>query len=891
MLVARDPELATLEQLLHVGGEGPPLVLVTGAAGVGKTALLDAVAARHHGPSLRARAARWECDRPFGVLEQMVGDRLTGAPLDAAEQLVLLASGESGAPALLVVDDAQWSDHESLQTLSSAVQHHREGSLLVLVAADLGGEAPAGRVDLLRRVATTEVALSAFDAEAVGELAAAHGVLLSPMTAERLCRHTGGVARHVVDLLVEVPMSTWAEFAPTLPAPAPVAARVREAMAGCTERARRFARAVAVLGPRATVGDVAVLADLDDDVFEPLDEVHAAGLVALDPRGPSEVSPSDPMVRAALLSGMGPAAAARAHRRAAGLVEDPVERLRLLVSASPMRDSALADELEELATERAAQGAWAVAASLLIDASRLTEERLLRERRLTRAVDALIGAGDALGAAALTPEVESLRETPMRNAVLGYLAIIRGRASEAENRLGRAWELVSTARDPEVAAVICQRYVLHELSRCRGEELLRWADRAIELADTDDPAAVEAAAIRGLGLAGTGRVEEALVAYEHVAEQVQHGAQAQRVSMARGWLSLTVDAVEDARAYLETAVPTTYLGGSTRISLWARAWLARAHFVTGDWDEALDTVREGVDLLDRTGMTLVGPLLHWTAVQVHALRGDWGQALEASRRADAGPRDYEIMRVPSSLARAQVAEARADYAAVLRALRPLTQPWAGGSIDEPGQWPWADVFANALVIEGRLAEADAFLTPHEVCARDRGHHSARARLGYARGRLLGAQGEIAKARSVFEESLALLESLPLSYDRARVNFAYGQTLRRAGKRRQADAVMSTARDIYAALGAATYVSRCDRELRAGGVRAPRGDRGIDELTPQEDAVTQLVAKGLSNREVAAELFLSTKTVQYHLTRVYAKLGIRSRSELAALRGPTSESQS
>ncbi|HEY5844120.1 MAG TPA: LuxR C-terminal-related transcriptional regulator, partial [Mycobacterium sp.] len=202
---------------------------------------------------------------------------------------------------------------------------------------------------------------------------------------------------------------------------------------------------------------------------------------------------------------------------------------------------------------------------------------------------------------------------------------------------------------------------------------------------------------------------------------------------------------------------------------------------------------------------------------------------------------------------------------------------------EPGYWPWPDVLANALVIDGRLSEADAFLRPHEERARVRGHRSAMARLGYARGRLLGAQGDLGAARARFEESLALLDGLPLRYDLARINFAYGQTLRRAGKRRDADVVIGTARELYLSLGAQTYVVRCERELKAGGLNQLRGSRDSVELTPQEEAVTTLVAQGLSNREVAAELYVSPKTVQYHLTRVYAKLGVRSRAELAALR--------
>ena len=342
------------------------------------------------------------------------------------------------------------------------------------------------------------------------------------------------------------------------------------------------------------------------------------------------------MVQAALLAGMGPAAAAQAHRRAADLVEDPVRRLRHLVAATPTPDAELADGLDELAAERAGEGAWAVAAKLLTDASRLTEDRLLRESRLTRAMDALVGAGDGLGATALIPEVESLRETPLRNAVLGYLAIVRGRVTEAETRLRRAWDLVNVEREPEVAALICQRYVLHSLGRCRSEELVCWADRAIHLVGPESPAAVESAAIRGLGVAGAGRPDEAMAGYRDLGDTVRHGAQAQRVTMGRGWLGLMVDRVDDARADLESAVPTTFLGGSSRISLWARAWLARAQFLTGDWEQALRTVRDGAELTDRTGMVLAGPLLHWTAVQVHALRGDWDLAEQALRRADAG---------------------------------------------------------------------------------------------------------------------------------------------------------------------------------------------------------------------------------------------------------------
>lgn len=887
LLIARDSVLALLER--EVAERGPGFVLVSGPAGVGRSALLETLAARHDGPVLRAVAAAWETRRRYGVLGQLVPDPdIAADPVEAAAWFVRQLTG----PTLIVVDDAHWADQESLQALASAVRHHADARMLIVATAVIGDRTVAAATfELLHRIAKPSIVLDPFTPAEVREFAAAHGILLHPSMAEKLWQHTGGIARHVGQLLTEVPRTTWARFDPDLPAPAAVAARVSETLAACSPAARRLTEATAVLGPGTAVHDAALLADIGADVLPALDEACGSGLLELAPRGLTEIGPTDPMIRAAVLAAMGPAAAAEAHRRAAGLIDDPVRSIRLLVAASPVPDPAVADRLDALAGERATEGAWGVAASLLSDASRLTEDRLPRESRLTRAVDALIGAGDAFGAAALIPEVESLRETPLRNAVLGYLAIVRGRPGEAETRLDRAWQLVNIDRDPEVAALICQRYVLHSLARCRAGELVSWADQAIALAGADAPAGIEAAAIRGLGLAASGRIGEALTDYAELAERVQHGAQAQRITMARGWLNHIVDAVEDARADLESAVPTTFLGGSTRISLWARAWLARAQFVTGEWDDALRTVREAEVLLERTGIVLTRPLLQWTAATVYASRGEWEQAEEALRRAEAGPQDYEIMRVPSYLARAHVAEARADSAGVLRALRPLTQPWARGVVDEPGQWPWADMYAHALVLQGRVAEADTFLTRHEHIAESRDLASARARLSAARGRLQATQGDLDAAGVAFAESLELLDELPLRYDRARVNFAYGQVLRRAGKRRQADEVFTTARDIFVTLGAATYVARCDRELKAAGVHVPRVDRAFDELTPQEHAVSQLVARGLSNREVAAELFLSTKTVQYHLTRVYGKLGIRSRAELAALRGTLDDKNS
>ncbi|WP_040160660.1 helix-turn-helix transcriptional regulator [Nigerium massiliense] len=211
-------------------------------------------------------------------------------------------------------------------------------------------------------------------------------------------------------------------------------------------------------------------------------------------------------------------------------------------------------------------------------------------------------------------------------------------------------------------------------------------------------------------------------------------------------------------------------------------------------------------------------------------------------------------------------EARADYEGVEQALRPLREPWAAEWVSQPGWWPWADVYGNALVVLGQLDEADAFLHVHEQRAEAARHAPARGRLAYVRGRLLGQRGDLDAAEAAFARAVDLLAPTALRYDQARVHFAHGRTLRRAGRRAEAERVLALAGEAFAELGATAYVERCAGDQASATSQTPTA-----ALTPQELAVATLVPRGQTNKEVAAELFLSVKTVRYHLTRVYAKL--------------------
>lgn len=896
VLIGRNSELMQLERLLDEARAGvPSLVLVEGASGVGKSSLVSYFVARHDDLAVHdATGARWEAGHPWSVLEQLLGDTVTaGDPVEAARTLLDRIDDAT----VIVVDDAHYADAESLQSLSSSLRRaHGRPLLMIWIVPDvLPDDVAPATADLLsnsHRVDTLHVgALAPPD---VAQLALHRiGVDLSAWTARRLQEHTLGNTRSILQLLDEIPRNEWHRWQARFPAPRQHAGKVGRILARCSPDTRALVESVAVLDTAATRGateSLALVAELAEvgDTTGPLDEAHRLGLLTMrEQRGVVSLSFPDPMTRAAVADEIGPARWHSLHARAASLVDDEGARLFHLVSATPTGNEELAADLDAYARRCAADGAWSQAAEALITASRITLDRELRTRRMIRGVDALTGAADLPQAQTFVPEIESVPSGPMRNAVLGYLAIQRGRAAEAHHLLTEAWSMLDDPEsEPELAATISQRMVLHSLARLRGDDLVLWADRAADTLPETAPPVVESRAIRGLGLAMTGRVDEAVESYSALSDVIRLGAQSQRIRMAEGWLALVLDRPDLARTELEAAEPTIFRGGSLRISLWAQAWLARTQFALGAWSDALRTVDRAAAQLDATQLDLLRPLVHWTGAQVQALRGNWTAAREHAHRARAGNNDYPLMLVPACLCLAQCAEVVSDYTSVLRYLEPIVTMRERGAVDEPGHWPWPDLYGNALVITGRVDEADEFLRPHEELAAERGHRSAKARLGYVRGRILGARGDIDAARDAFEHALDEIDTLPLPYDRARINFAYGQTMRRAGRRRDADAVIRTARELYASLGAVSYVERCDRELKAGGLRTgdgetetPRSD--FTTLTPQERAVATLVASGRTNKEVAGELFLSVKTVQYHLTRVYSKFGIRSRSELAA----------
>ena len=190
-------------------------------------------------------------------------------------------------------------------------------------------------------------------------------------------------------------------------------------------------------------------------------------------------------------------------------------------------------------------------------------------------------------------------------------------------------------------------------------------------------------------------------------------------------------------------------------------------------------------------------------------------------------------------------------------------------------WPWVDLYAEALVAIGRTADADAFLRPHEQRAA-RSPASSLARLARARGRIEAARERPDEAETAFRRGLTALAGLTMPFERALLELACGEFLHGQGRAADAAPLLDAAHARFTALRAAPYARRARRA--SGGADRERYRAG---LTAQEALVARLVADGRSNKEVAAELFLSVKTVEFHLGNVYRKLGVHSRRDLRA----------
>ncbi|MHC3468261.1 AAA family ATPase [Streptomyces sp. 7R007] len=895
VFLGRTDELARLERLYEEAGCGRPrLVLVEGPAGIGKTALVRRfLATTARGGVLTVTGEEYEATLPYGVLSGLLGRSVHADPLTAgAELLELLGELQHGDPLVVLVDDAHWADPPSLHALTFALRRLRADRVLcLLVVRDLADRRlPEGLRRLLTDDTAARLRLDGLSATDIGALSARLlAEPLPPAAVLRLHGHTRGNPLHCRALLEEVPAVTLRCADATLPAPQSYTRLVLDRLARCGPAAADLVRAAAVLGAHSTLARAARLAALDRPL-PALGEALAHGLLQeLTHDGTSGIAFPHPLMRAAVYHDLGPVRRTALHTRAAEAEEAETARLHHQVRATHGPDTRLAAELADCARRRGALGRWVEAAPLLRQAARLAGTAQERGRLECEAVEAYLFDGREEEARHVVAGLPEATDEAVRCCARGHLALVAGHPGQARILLDEAWRLRTPGADPELEARIAEQYVMVHMMSGHSGLSRHWAERA-RRGDRPPRAGGTLRFVHLAALGQLGAYETAFALLADLPDAPLVGAQDAELLLGRGSLHMTSDQLPEAQADLEGAVE---LGRrmSVPLRMIALTLLAKTEYLRGDWASATLHWQTATSLATDLGQKWLAPLVHAEAALPLAARGEYERAEEYLRVAHGNPvvRESVMIEIFVAYGRAFLALVRGDPDTAAGLLRPLRAHEDLDITAETANVPWRDLLADSLLAAGRLDEAETVLTALEERAARRSRASTLAAVCRMRGALHSARREPKRARDAYAEALDRAARVGMPFEQARTELDLGFFLRRTGRRAPALEHLRVARARFAELGAVPFLAACDRELAACGVEPAPGTPPWTRarLTPQEQAVAQLAATGLTNRRIARELVLSEKTVEYHLGHVYAKLGVRSRVELVGrVSGPT-----
>jgi DNA-binding CsgD family transcriptional regulator len=892
VIVGRSAEQSRINRLVADAKDGRSRSLVLrGEAGIGKTALLDYAESVAGGMRvLRVAGIESEAEVAYASLQLMFMrdlDRLAALPgsqaealraafgasstpvermLPGAATLSLISEIAGDRPLLCLLDDAQWFDQSSSDALLFAVRRLHADSVATVFAARDGEPFPAPGVESLT--------LRRLSADAAARLAAASEALPSDVS-DRILAESGGNPLAIIEL------ATHASEAPAVPAPvAPLPA------AGRLEQ--HFRRQIRALGePTRTVlllaaadhGSalptlLAASAELGGDAgdFEPAERsqlvhVSADGVVF-----------RHPLIRAAAYQEAPFSRRVAVHRALARVLTGPRDADRRAwhyAAAAGGPDEAAADGLEQVAQRATGRGAAAAAARALDRAAQLTSAPAIRGRRLIAAARAAYDAGQLDRAVEVAATGAELTDAPGQLAEAGW---IRAQVAYERTSPGEASRIALKAAAPVLAiepdlavsilaeATWCARDAADPaLLRSCAEQLRSIPEGPTQLID----------GLVGFARLLCGDVAEAVEPMRRVFLAARDGGGSDALErLSAAFLGLLVGEDESAVAMLDALVADLRSRGKLGWLPYAQEPLVLAQLVTGRVRDADGNVAEAMALAEELGQELEVIVLSAMSAWLAAARGDHARAGRLAVRVLDDPRQH-------GMAAAQAT-------------------WALGLVDLMGGDPRSALERFEGVCEGPPGrDVTVRVIPDHVEAAVRVGDTDRARRflpgladwatytksSTACALLLRCQALLADDGSAdrrFEQSLVAEHCGP--YDQARTRLVFGEWLRRHRRRTAAKEQLLKAYETFDRIGAHGWLPRVSAELSALGESAPgeADAASAGGLTPQELQVVRRAATGMSNREIAAELFLSPRTVGHHLYKAYPKLGVRRRAELGQL---------
>jgi DNA-binding CsgD family transcriptional regulator len=931
-IVGRERELAATAVFVRELDAGPAAMVLEGLAGIGKTTIWNQTlkAARADGVVVRScRCGQSDAAWAFAGL----GDLLDDISADITDQLpavqqkalaaallqadafdvalgdrivgmavlgVLRALGRQG-PLLLAIDDVQWLDTSSQKVLSFALRRLRDEPVRLLSScragplADLAVEADLGLPSA--RLVVGPVTVGALQRIVQTQLAMA----LSRPTLTRLHQATGGNPMVCLEMARALHRRGREPAADEpLPVPADLRVLVTERLRGVSAETRQLLLVAAALAQptiRAvslSMGDAedgsrglseAIPAGVTEAVTAGLTEAVAAGLIELDG---DRLRFTHPLIASIPYADLTPDARQRLHARIAATLADPEEHARHAALGSVGPDTAVAAALDVAARHARSRGTIDAASELAELAIGRTPPEQAAEvlRRTTIAAEHLFRLGDpARARALLVHRLEAAAPGPARVPGLLLLATIK------------SWE----AGDDSVAA-LCDQAIEEAgsdvllLGRCHAAYAdnspsgpavdLEHAETAVALleglpsppSDLLSNALTSVAMHRlrlGLGL----QIEtiERAAAMQSVAEPPPIS---DRAATGLGMCLKVVDRFDESRVWLlamrqaaidegdDSSLPHT-LGHLSLLECWS-----------ADFPLALDYATQGRELAEETGINV--PFLASAHVLVLAHLGRLSEARALGERDLAADERTYLSAVALHLRSLGFTELAAGNPATAAAhlLRALAVAGEIG-VDEPAIMRLHPDAIAALVATGRLDEADQLTDELDRSTAANGLPWSTAMGSRCHGLLHSARGEGPRALEALETALIQHTDLPMPFEEARTRLIFGGVLRRAGHRTDARRSLEAARDAFVRFGTPVQAAQAREELISVGGR----QSADSELTNAEQRVADLAGAGQTNREVADTLFMSVRTVESHLGRVYRKLGVRSRTELARQRPP------
>ncbi|MGD0933844.1 MAG: AAA family ATPase [Streptosporangiaceae bacterium] len=909
MLVGRSAECELLRRLIAgAREESAGVILLRGEPGIGKTSLLTFTADAADGfRVLQIQGHESEIEIPFAglswLLESLTGllgqlppvqaEALAGAlqlgPAAgsggerlavATATLTLLAAAADAQPLLVAVDDGQWLDVPSLEAIVFAARRLQAEAIAVVITARPAVDVPAEVNRLLE--ALPEHTVPRLAPDAARELLAAQQAGLAP---EVLAGRIAEAAGNPLALL-------------ELPAPGDGGLPVEPLRIG-KRLEQAFGRRIATMPPPTRQAMLLVAAaDAASDVLSQalaqdglspadLEPAETAGLLVSE-RG--AVRFQHPLVRSALYQSATATQRRAAHRVLAsvfGALSTPRAQERHawhLAAAAVGPDEEVAAALDAAADAAAARRSYATAMDVQERAAWLSWPGDDRAGRLMKAATMSFPAGRVQAGLPLLDQVlEETGNWRLRTEAQHCRCRILMWAGQpvAGRDLLIAEANQVEPRDPAWSAIMRAHAAL--TSATLGDQRLAAAEgqRAVELlAGLPDSLTMPALVVRALTLAVSGPVAEArsLLARSEEPLQVWDPLDIDQILLAAAVAWSLLEEPGESMRWFERAVGAAREASAVGLLPFQLSWLALAQWRGGKWPAAYANAHDGLALAEETGWRTQLPHSLAALATIEAAMGRAESCREHAAQAVALGRQtgVAIIEAHAAIALALLELGTGDAVAAVRHLEFVAGFAADHELGDPVLLNWAGDLAEALDRSGDRERARTVgeLVAAEAERTGRPTESAVA----ARCRALLA-GDDEAAEEAFAEAFGWHARADQPFQEARTRLQHGELLRRRRRRADARAELTAALALFEQLGAEPWAARARSELRATGVTARPRHPGQQQLTPQELRVALVVADGATNAEAAARLFLSAKTVEYHLSGAYRKLGIRSRGKL------------